>query len=80
MFGIPGRFETYHAMYSSRALAILVAFAAVTSSSFAQNWQGRGRRIPNRDEYPNWTIEEPFADDVFTFARIQYDSSDCFAI
>ena len=27
------------------------------------------------DGYPQWEIEKPFEADVFTFARVQYDSS-----
>ena len=37
-------------------------------------WQP-GRRPPSqRSDYPTWTIEELFKHDVFTFARVQYDS------
>jgi len=35
----------------------------------------RGRRwAPDRTEYTMWEIEKEFADDVFTFVRIQFDS------
>lgn len=37
--------------------------------------RGRGRRsAPDRSEYTTWEIEKEFADDVFTFVRIQFDS------
>lgn len=36
---------------------------------------GMGReRTPDRSEYPTWKISPQFKHDVFTFARIQYDS------
>lgn len=35
--------------------------------------QGRGR-VPDRSEYPTWENPEAFKKDVFTFARIQFDS------
>ena len=38
-------------------------------------WQrGPGRRPAVRSDYPTWTIEPDFKHDVFTFARIRYDS------
>ncbi len=39
---------------------------------------GRGRRgnrpTPSRDSFPSWDINPDFSHDVFTFARIQFDS------
>ena len=34
----------------------------------------RGRRMPDRSEYEQWTQPAGFKKDVFTFVRIQYDS------
>ncbi len=34
----------------------------------------RQRRVPDRDEFPQWEIDQDFKRDVFTFVRIQYDS------
>ncbi|MCP4777264.1 MAG: DUF4159 domain-containing protein, partial [Planctomycetaceae bacterium] len=34
---------------------------------------GRGP-VANRNDYPTWTLDKGFEEDVFTFARIQYDS------
>lgn len=33
----------------------------------------RGARTIDRSQYPQWEITQQFRDDVFTFARIQYD-------
>jgi hypothetical protein len=35
---------------------------------------GPGRRTPDRSEFPTWEVNSEFKHDVFTFARIQYDS------
>ena len=52
---------------------VLTVFLAVTVGVAA--WQrGRGPGSADRSEYPTWTIEEEFKHDVFTFARIRYDS------
>jgi hypothetical protein len=34
----------------------------------------RRRRMPSRSEFPTWDIKEGFQHDVFTFARVEYDS------
>ncbi len=59
-----------------------IALAALGLSTIAfvcaAQRQGAGRRGPRtsqRSDYPEWTIEEDFQDDVFTFARVQYDSN-----
>jgi len=41
-----------------------------------ESFRRRGRRqVPDRSEYTMWEIEKEFAKDVFTFVRIQFDSS-----
>lgn len=37
--------------------------------------RGRRRPVPSRDEFPTWDVGAGFEQDVFTFVRIQYDSS-----
>ena len=52
--------------------------ANTTSISGLQDFsrQQRGRRpTSDRDSYPTWEIENQFKEDVFTFVRIQYDST-----
>jgi hypothetical protein len=57
----------------SAALLVLV----IASLSFAQ-WGGRGRwrnrDVDDRAGVPMWENEPHVADDVFTFARVEYDS------
>lgn len=54
-----------------RIAVLTVVFAGMASGQ----WQGfRRRRQPKRSDYPMWKNEEDFEDDVFTFARIRYDS------
>lgn len=56
---------------------------ATTSLHAQQEWQrrwagprGRGRRrTPSRDSLPTWELKPTFEQDVFTFVRIQFDSS-----
>ncbi len=55
------------------ALAALVFSSAVCLAQWQWNG-GRGRRAPDRSEYPMWQNDPGFVDDVFTFVRIQYDS------
>ena len=38
-----------------------------------RRWGGR-RKAPDRTEYKMWEVEKEFANDVFTFVRIQFDS------
>jgi hypothetical protein len=59
-----------------RIVVALVGILLVSTVSFAQlqrGW-GRGRRQVDRSEYPMWKTDQDFTHDVFTFARIQYDS------
>lgn len=44
------------------------------SSRDFRSRQWRPRRMPARSEFPSWTIEPEFEEDVFTFVRIRYDS------
>jgi hypothetical protein len=62
---------------------ILLTLAIVAGAAFAQFGpfgQGRGRRgmpgeIPaDRAGVPDWKVDEKFKSDVFTFARVEYDS------
>lgn len=34
----------------------------------------RQKRLPERDEFPQWRLQPSFQQDVFTFVRIQYDA------
>lgn len=63
------------ALLSGAILAIFsIGFASI-APEFAQFPQDRREpRMPDRSEFPIWEIEEPFASDVFTFARIRYTS------
>ena len=63
-------------MTMRRFTATIVLALLISGVSIAQ-WdprRGRERRIPDRSEYPTWEVDPDFADDVFTFVRIQYDS------
>ena len=44
-----------------------------TVSSIVVAQRGR-RRQPDRSEYPQWELDRHFQKDVFTFARVQFDS------
>ena len=56
----------------SAVAACLSLSAVVTIAQF----RGGGRsRSADRSEYATWELEKGFEKDVFTFARIQYDSS-----
>jgi hypothetical protein len=54
----------------------LSLFAAIGVAQFRGGFGGgRGRgRVADRSDYPMWTIDKGFENDVFTFARIRYDS------
>ncbi len=53
----------------------IVAVAVLCSGAVWSTWQrGWWRRQPDRSDYPEWDIESSFKHDVFTFARVQYDS------
>ena len=62
------------ALRRSSALFVIVTLL-IAGAAFA-HWQqwGRRRRKPDRSDYPVWENVKQFDDDVFTFARIQYDS------
>ena len=59
-----------------RISGLLVGALLISGVSVAQRdrWRGGDRRPPDRSEYPTWEVNPEFADDVFTFVRIQYDS------
>lgn len=37
--------------------------------------RGRGRPRPDRSSFPTWNIDQNFESDVFTFVRVEFDSS-----
>ena len=51
------------------AALVIVAFTV----TFAVAQRGR-RSTPDRSEYPQWELDPQFKKDVFTFARVQFDS------
>lgn len=58
-------------------LVILIALAGpgVSTSLAQRSGMGRGWRgqaVPDRSTFPTWPVEPAFANDLFTFARIQY--------
>jgi hypothetical protein len=63
-------------------LVLPCLMALVTGAALAQRrWGGGGGRYrrpmvmpEDRNGVPNWTVDEKFKDDVFTFVRLQYDS------
>lgn len=62
--------------------ACSLASLAIALSAFSQRGGGPGRRgfptgrrpTADRSQYPNWELESGFENDVFTFARVQFDS------
>jgi len=60
------------------AIVSLITVALLTTAGIAQfRGGGGGRRFrsaPDRSEYPQWDQAAGFKQDVFTFARVQYDS------
>ncbi|MCA9187155.1 MAG: DUF4159 domain-containing protein [Planctomycetales bacterium] len=60
-------------MFAAVGLGGVLSIMAV-GVSCAQWQRGPRQSRANRDDYPTWEIDERFKDDVFTFARIQYDS------
>lgn len=68
-------------MFSSRLILtwILVGATTVVGLAVTQEFQRRGGRYRDRTPRlvtePMWPANEPFQDDVFTFARVQYTSS-----
>lgn len=63
-------------MTSVRRSALLIAGLVICGVSLAQRdrWRGRPSSPPDRSSFPMWEIDPNFRDDVFTFARVQYDS------
>lgn len=59
------------AITTAFSVSLLIVGLAVTSIAVAQ-W-GR-RKQPDRSEYPQWEVDQQFKHDVFTFARVQFDS------
>jgi hypothetical protein len=59
------------------AIAVALLVLAIASVSVAQRGRygrSRDRELDDRAGVPMWENEPEFADDVFTFARVQYDS------
>src|SRR5882672_1588363 len=63
----------------SRRILIIACLVGVRTTMIAQF---RGRRRPiygtgpvDRGNIPSWPVDEKFARDVFTFARLKYTSS-----
>jgi hypothetical protein len=57
----------------NRIFAIALVFLAVATFGLAQ-WRGRWRDDGDRAGVPLWENDAEFKQDVFTFARVQYDS------
>jgi len=57
-----------------RLTAILPVLMLLGSMAVAQWMERRSRGQPDRGDYPIWEIDPRFRHDVFTFARIQFDS------
>ena len=57
-------------------IATVTGMLILSVVGFAQRQLGLGgdRSPRDRSEFPTWENDEAFKDDVFTFARIQYDS------
>lgn len=51
----------------------IVSFA-VAQRGWQRGWGDDSREITDRRGVPNWDIQEEFKSDVFTFARVEYDS------
>ncbi|MFK8113344.1 MAG: hypothetical protein AB8B91_14160, partial [Rubripirellula sp.] len=65
---------------NSRVMKLLtgVCLVLVAGAVWGQRSRWRGydsTDISDRQGVPEWTNDEKFADDVFTFARIRYDSN-----
>ena len=56
------------------ALATLWLSATIGIAQYQRGPGGPGAQ-PKRSDYPMWEIDSEFTQDVFTFARIQYDSA-----
>lgn len=56
------------------ALVFLFAAPFVSSAMWQFSRSPRGSRVPDRADYPQWEIDQNFEHDVFTFARVQFDS------
>lgn len=56
--------------------ATVTGVLMISVVGLAQWQRGRGgdRSPPDRSEYPSWENDREFKDDVFTFARIRFDS------
>ena len=65
---------------ASRKILIVVCLVGVLTTAFAQ-FRGRSRPTygagpVERGNVPSWPVDETFAKDVFTFARIKYRSTE----
>ncbi|MEZ6137222.1 MAG: DUF4159 domain-containing protein [Pirellulaceae bacterium] len=62
------------------SLCLLLMGGTALSFFVPNSWQapwnrtGRQRSLPSRDSFPTWETNPQFAQDVFTFVRIQFDS------
>ena len=66
-----------HKLLSRRLVGFLMLAALIgggIASSASGQYRGQ-RRVVDRDEFPTWEIDERYAADTFTFARVQFDSS-----
>lgn len=59
-------------------VAAIVLLAAASALAWGQPWRGRrfvpGELPADRAGVPDWKVDEAFADDVFTFVRVEYES------
>ncbi|HBV64607.1 MAG TPA: transmembrane prediction, partial [Rhodopirellula sp.] len=46
----------------------------ISAAQFQRGFRSGRGPVANRNDYPAWTLDKGFEEDVFTFARIQYDS------
>jgi hypothetical protein len=57
-------------------IVALMAIAICVGTALAQRGRfGRSGQPPDRGDVPNWEMNQEFPTDVFTFVRIEYDSS-----
>ncbi|MAR13369.1 MAG: transmembrane prediction [Blastopirellula sp.] len=58
-----------------RCLVVCLVMAGIIASGvYAQRARNRWFDNNRRGDVPNWEVNEAFADDIFTFARVRYES------
>ena len=58
-----------------RCLVVCLVMAGIIASGvYAQRARNRWFDNNRRGDVPNWEVDEAFADDIFTFARVRYES------